>query len=380
MNILLVAPDFPYPPNHGGRVDIWSRIKCLSQAGATIDLVVTAQRQHNKIHEPIVHEYVRNIFYFPRKKNLDFILQGTTYQIASRSGLEFFNPTSSYALAILESEAVSAILPALDISTKKALRVHNNEVTYFKSLAQSEKNIFLKTYYYIESILYNKILGGIKDKFDYILHISKDEFELDRQNIKIADKCRFLPPYLDLVSMKAPLKKNTKIVLFIGNLFTPNNIAGLEWYMNFVHKIVFGKISDYKLIIAGNTRGNIPKFIKSGCRNIEFFDSPKSLNIFYQDAAVFINPMLFGAGVKLRTINAIIEGVPIVATTVGAEGIGLIDKEHYALADTVESFANSVIELLSNPQKQIYLAKNAQKYITENFNTSKTIDELFKIN
>jgi glycosyltransferase involved in cell wall biosynthesis len=71
---------------------------------------------------------------------------------------------------------------------------------------------------------------------------------------------------------------------------------------------------------------------------------------FYDDARVAIVPMRFGAGVKLKAIEALQYGVPTVSTTIGAEGIDLHQTGALAITDDAAEFAFNVATLLDNPQ------------------------------
>ena len=110
-------------------------------------------------------------------------------------------------------------------------------------------------------------------------------------------------------------------------------------------------VSGYTLIIAGNSNGEGVGWVKKLAQqynNIEVYDTPKDLEPFYENAAVFVNPMLNGAGVKLKTVNAIIQGVPVVTTTVGNEGTGLLPNRDIFVADEYHELADCIKTLLNN--------------------------------
>jgi hypothetical protein len=77
--------------------------------------------------------------------------------------------------------------------------------------------------------------------------------------------------------------------------------------------------------------------------------------------------MLHGAGVKLKTINAIVNGLLLVSTSIGVEGIGLIDKEMYFNADTPKTFYESIIAIFNlSDQRKKDIVKKAQKLLMDN--------------
>jgi len=76
---------------------------------------------------------------------------------------------------------------------------------------------------------------------------------------------------------------------------------------------------------------------------------------------------LHGAGVKLKVVDAIINGLPVVSTTVGAEGSGLHNRQHLLIADDPVPFAACVREVLLNPVLGQELVREAQQYMTEHY-------------
>ncbi len=374
MRALIICPDFPYPPNHGGRADIWSRIVVWKESGVEIDLVVTTSNKNKEQDEETVKKFVREIYYTPRTKNLAYLFLGIPFQASSRSALAKFSCDHYYDFAILESEAVSLILKSIKKNTRNiVLRVHNNEANYFRALFKSETNLFRKMYYLIESLLYQHHSLAIKKQCDYILHISKDEFDSDLSVIAPPEKLRYVPPHLPPHSFHSIRKSKSSRVLFVGNLFTANNIQGLKWYLDYVHPILLSH-PDYEFVIAGNTRGK--RFHFSTIPRVTFFDSPTDLTAIYDSATIVVNPILAGAGVKLRTLNAIQMGFALVTTRVGSEGLNFLDKEHILIANLSTEFADHILFLLNNYDERILMATRAQDYARENFDCSNLLHEL----
>ncbi len=372
-----MAPDFPFPPNHGGRADIWSRIKCLHAIGLNIDLVVTASPLQQVDYLDEVNRYVSRIHFFERKADLLYLLKFLPYQVASRDNLSLYESSVVYDLVWLESECVAGVLRSKQLRYRTlALRVHNDEVLYFKALAKSTSNLFVKLHYYAEAGLYFFFSRKIKAKVNFEMHISKDELRRSQSQAALDKKLIFLPSHFEIAGLKKPVLRTEPLALFIGNLFTSNNLAGLFWYLENVHPIVLLAVPSYRLIVAGNTKGS-----DVGCKikhfeAVDFYDSPESLSELYDDCSVFVNPMLEGAGVKIKTLNAIAEGLPLVSTSIGVEGIGLVDQVHFSLADNHVGFARAVITLLESSGLSLRMANAAQDYLLSNYDAFSTLANL----
>ena len=80
-------------------------------------------------------------------------------------------------------------------------------------------------------------------------------------------------------------------------------------------------------------------------------------------AAVSIAPIRRGGGTRLKILEAMALGAPVVATRKAAEGLDVRDNEHLLLADTPEAFAAAVVRLLENPEEARTLAANADRQL-----------------
>ena len=181
--ILWVVPDFPFPPNHGGRFDIYRRIINVQNKGYWIHLLTTVKSLPAVGDLIEAQKYVQKLDFVVRAHGLSAVLRGLPHQVASRSGLRKSNLVDHYDLVILESELVGELLrnPSLSFS-KIVLRIHNDERTYYKNLSKSVR-IGLKWAYFIhEMIAFGGYSKKIKRKVKHNWHISKDEArqELDQ--------------------------------------------------------------------------------------------------------------------------------------------------------------------------------------------------------
>ncbi len=374
--ILVVAPDFPYPPNHGGRVDVWKRILALKDLGYKIDLLVTIKETPSNADITVVEGVTDNVIIVNRHKMTKGLLSIRPHQVENRNAFISAKLPNSYDFVLLEGSPCEAALRNPSLKAKHIiLRVHNDEALYFKKLSDSTKNILKSIYYYLESIKFKISDKKLYNKIEHFLFISRDEYSKFHKEHP-QKHAIFLPPVVALSTNSKPRVREGKRVLFVGSFFMPNNRDGLEWYINNVHPLL-RDIKGYKFVVAGNSKGMSLDWLTNGAYGdeIEVHDSPPSLDNLYETAAVFINPMRFGAGMKIKTIEALCHGLPMVSTTIGLEGTGLEDGKHLYQADDAKLFAQRVEELLETPEKGKELVYNAIDYIEKEFDAPKKLED-----
>jgi len=143
------------------------------------------------------------------------------------------------------------------------------------------------------------------------------------------------------------------------------NLQGYEWFLREAWPQIRERVPAAEIWVAGGMSGQCTP--ASGVRLLG--QVPSLLN-FYQECPVFINTAQRGTGLKIKTIEALMHGRPVVTTGIGAEGLEQFRGQGLFVCDTAEEFAGAVVNLLSNLPlaQQIGEAalRCAQNYVAEN--------------
>lgn len=368
-SVLMVNCDFVYPPDHGDRVDSWNRIKCLRDMGCIVDLICTVKESPKQEYVDEVKKYVRNLFLCPRKNRIVDIFSPLPLQLKSREQLKHVVLEGKYDYLIVDDTAAMLILQNPRLSYDKAmLHMNNDNYVYFKGLASSEGILWKKLYYLLDAFKYKQIDVDVVRSLPNVAFVSYDEMlRYKREYPQI--HATFLPVAIETEYREQTL--DSKTVLLIGSLFMINNQDAVRFYLQEVHPHLTRDVEGYHLIIAGNSRKKGIAWIEeltADYNNVEIHDTPENLDPLYARSSVFVNPMRYGAGVKLKTVNAIVNGLPVVATTIGNEGTGLVSGEQILVNDAPEALCRYITELLGDASMRRNFVNRAQAYLRENYN------------
>jgi glycosyltransferase involved in cell wall biosynthesis len=145
---------------------------------------------------------------------------------------------------------------------------------------------------------------------------------------------------------EAQVASDSKTVLFTGALSRPDNERGVLWFLRHVWPQVLARVPDAEFVVAGaGARRSLTAAVQ-GADRASLTGYVPSLEPLYGSARVFVVPVLTGAGVKFKTIDALVRGIPTVSTSVGAEGID--NPEAFAgVTDDPIVFADRVAEALA---------------------------------
>jgi glycosyltransferase involved in cell wall biosynthesis len=102
---------------------------------------------------------------------------------------------------------------------------------------------------------------------------------------------------------------------------------------------------------------------------------------FWTHASALAVPILSGGGVRVKILEAMAMGVPVISTTIGCEGLDVRDGEHLLVADSPEAFARACAKVLQDKELALRLATNARKLILERYDAKvalRTLDAVYE--
>lgn len=170
-----------------------------------------------------------------------------------------------------------------------------------------------------------------------------------------------------------------KDLLFVGGYQHPPNVDAIKWFASDIYPIVHKKNPDIKIHVVGSKMPETLRKYLSDRPGIVVHGFVEDLTPLLIKSRVFIAPLRYGAGVKGKIGQAIEYGIPIVTTSIGAEGMHLEDGASCREAESAEGFAKAILELHSNKATWNKLRKNAKNVLSNNFSKEKTVKDLRKI-
>ena len=174
--------------------------------------------------------------------------------------------------------------------------------------------------------------------------------------------CRtaIVPNTAALPTLAASRQAPGERILFVGNLSYLPNVDGIR---GFVHDVlprlraILG--GAFSLRIAGSAPVREVAALAS-LHRIELVANPPEIAPHYAWADLAVIPLFAGGGTRIKLIEAFAHGVPVVASTVGAEGVNAKHGVHLLLADLPEAFAEACVQVLSSTSLAARLATNAR--------------------
>lgn len=136
-------------------------------------------------------------------------------------------------------------------------------------------------------------------------------------------------------------------VAFVGSMDYEPNREAASWLVADVWPIVRRINADARLLVAGRN-AELVREITVGDATITILDSPPSIATVYEQSDICVVPLRSGAGTKIKVLEALAYGRPVVSTSVGMEGLAEV-SDHVSVADDSQSFAEQISSLLRSP-------------------------------
>lgn len=150
-------------------------------------------------------------------------------------------------------------------------------------------------------------------------------------------------------------------LVFIGAYLHTPNVDAVKYFISEIFPIIREQISDVNVLVVGSS---MPKEISSldvpGVRIVGYVDDPKTV---FDECRLMVAPLRYGAGVKGKIGSALGYGLPVVTTSIGAEGLGLENEQTAMVADDPKAFADAVIRAYRDRDLWNRLAQNGFHHI-----------------
>jgi glycosyltransferase involved in cell wall biosynthesis len=137
-------------------------------------------------------------------------------------------------------------------------------------------------------------------------------------------------------------------VTFLGGLHWPPNADGVQWFIREVWPRVRAGANGAVFTVIGKLPGGMREAAPDASVDFRgYVDDPEPI---LADTSVFVVPLRSGGGMRVKILDAWSRAIPVVSTSVGAEGLELRDGENILLADEANAFADKVVRLLNDPE------------------------------
>ncbi len=376
MNIVIVAPRFPYPLDKGDRLTIYHMLRFFSQRHS-VSLVCFLEPDQDAAWVEKVEPFCQEIVMIPLNRWRAYancvggVAGRTPLQLryyddpamhrAVADVVERLQPDLLYAHTIRMGQYIEPYSPI-----PRVLAMQISMTLNYRRLAEQAKGLHERAFHTLEYRKVRAFEGEYAQRFDKVMLISPHDLraiERDRpENV-------FYSPHgvdFEYFSPDESIVKEPSSIIFTGNMnYAPNVDAALYFYEE-IFPLIRAAVPDVTWHIVGadpsasvQALGEDPAITVTG--------RVPDLRSYMNRASVAIDPLRIGAGLQNKILEGMAMALPMVVTSVANEGIQAVDQENILIADSAAEFADQTVRLLNDSRQRAQMGIAAREFIVNHW-------------
>ena len=374
MKILYLTPKPIFPVIDGGCFAMKNFLEVLSATEHEIDVIEFQTPKHQgdqalfKKHFPSLNltQYFVNtkIQFFPFiintlfKKNTSYNVH-RFFDLEHNASLKKRLKQQHYDLIILESIFLASYLPLFEGKIPFAVRSHNVEFQLWDQYATFEKNG-------VKKIILKKLAKDLKKVELSTIEKAKINFVLSKEDKQTFESFSntpqiYLPIHLQVNKRTKPV--NPKSICHLGSMNWQPNIDAVHYLIHVLFPELLLSVPDAKLHLAGShsQKQNLRPEISQHGFVVDYIS-------FYQDHGILVSPISISSGVRIKILEALANGIPVLTTTEGAKGIDLEDQ--MMVENELQQQVNQLKRMMGHPEVLEQFIQKGYDYIEKNHSKS----------
>ena len=375
MKILFLSRWFPFPVNNGSKIRIYNLLRGLGQHHDVTLLSFADQPPAGKDAEAL-HALCREVHVVPWREFDPHSWRSRLafFSLKPRSVVDTFSPEMAAKItALLNAGKFDLVIasqfpmaayypyfgntPALYEEVELGLSygdAHDPTGGWKKRLRHALTWFKLRRYF-------SRLLGVFRActvASEQERQLLQRLFPANRKGIVVVPNCVNVEEYRDIRAEPQPAQ-----LVFTGSFRYHTNYEAMVWFVGKVFPLVLEKVPSARLVITGD-HADLPLPSMENVTLAGYVDDIKAL---IASSTVSLAPLWSGGGTRLKILEAMAIGTPVVATSKGAEGLDAVSGEHLFVADDPERFATDVVHLLQDPGLRARISESARVLVTEKY-------------
>ena len=373
MRVLLLSSWFPYPTTNGSKLRIYNLLRALAPHHQ-VTLLSFADRPDSDPAAPALRALCRDIHvvpwtpFDPRSRHaLRGLLSGTP-----RSLVGTFSPVMARRVETIVAASCPDLVVASEIGTASYAPYFHDTPALFEEVELGvlydrftrAPSAARRARHGLTWIKHRRYLSRLLPHFRACTVVSEPERRLLATAVPQAPRIEVIPNAVDVVATASVRgTRNPNGLIFAGSLSYFANHDAMRWFLADVFPRIRAGCPAAHLTVTGDP-GDAALEPNPGVTLTGLLDDVRGA---VASAAVSVVPLRIGGGTRLKILESMALGTPVVATSKGAEGLDVVNGEHLLIADEPGQFGDHVLKLLRDPALREHLAGQARELVARRY-------------
>ncbi len=387
MRILMLIPTYPFPTDTGAKRRNRAFIEAYAQKHE-VTLVSLCQQTAVRVQNPNWEEHCVDWHEEPRPvTSLKAVLFNRSYLEQKFRHQKIFEivdewvgkrPFDLIHIGFVSMAPYLRQTDTIDANTHLLLDQHNVDDAVRKSYVQNSRNLLHRLYSLVDMLKARKLQKKWFPQFHTILSVAPEDIALTRPYMQSEQQILLAPNGVDtdyFTPVPAWEIDDVPKLVFGGSLDVSMNEDAVQFFVAEIWPRVQQRLPKVELYIVGrNPSLAVNELAKQ--ENIFVKGNVPDIRYYFKRASVFIIPLRLGGGTKLKTVEGLAMALPIVTTSVGAQGLDVVSGEHLLIADKPEQFADDVCRLIEDRVLAKRLGQNGRLLIEKKYSWDKIVGDV----
>ena len=378
MKVLMLVPFLPIDQMSGGQTRWYHLIKHLSEKHE-ITLMSLIKDEEEREYLPQIEKYCKKVYVFKRPKS-PWTFRNLFLTLISFNPLVVIRNLSLEERAVIKHELASHkydlihaetfyVMPHIPKTKIPIILVEPTiEYSVYQHYVDNEVNALLRPIYMFDVIKLKFWEKFYWKRAERLFAVSEDDKMVMQGEIPDIDVGVISNGVdLDFFESKKVVKKSPPRILYHGNFKWMQNVEAVNLLVHEIWPKVKSEIKEVKLWISGrNIPPEIVEYSKKD-KDIEVTESIEDNRDAYKGSTLLVTPIRGPGGTRLKVLEAMASGLPVVSTPVGVAGLGIVEGKEALVSSNMDDLANMVIDLLKNKAKAERIGKAGKEFVKINF-------------
>jgi glycosyltransferase involved in cell wall biosynthesis len=390
MKILQLCLKPPLPARDGGCIAMNNITQGLLQAGHKVKVLTIFTHKHDLNPELMPDDYLQQTeiegVYIDTRVNaveaFSSFLTSDSYNISRFFSADFdirlakLLRKEDFDVIHLESLFMTPYVGTLRrLSTAPiVLRSHNLEYVIWEKIAAGTTNYFKRVYLKYLTRKLKAYELSILNEVSGIAAISEED-KNRMLALGVRKRIRTIPFGIDL--SRYPFANNVEAepaLFHLGAMDWGPNLEGVLWFLNSIWPSIHEQFPDLKFYLAGRNMSD--EIARLHLPNVVVVGEVDDAISFMLSKAIMVVPLLSAGGVRVKIIEGLATGRAVIATSLGAEGLGCEHGKQLLLADRREDWIQALHLLLNDEAKRKTMAVNGREHVAAHFDIQAVTNQL----
>lgn len=385
MRLLWLVPYNPWPPNHGGKIRCWEVVSGLASLGVELEVFYRSNADTLSEEPPTVENVEWNSYEGPVREGIGRKLLALFSRFPSpvwesanrRLKHKLEGRWRNFDAIVLDQTHVASFITDIPADIPVILIAHNVEHELTAQIGRHSERLKTRLRYRLEAVKYRRLERAVFARSQLIVAMSREDKSRILEMVETSSVV-VNPNGVNLAFHAYEQRREGRgnRLVMTGTLGYPPNLEAAYWIYREILPGIRRHIPDASIsLVGGSCPPELQRLHDPGV-GFEIVGYVDDVRPYMQSADVFLMPLMVGGGTRLKALEAMSAGIPIVSTPLGVEGLDLGHPSAVSIGETTDELVALCVQLLNDSAARQQQSARARGVVEDKYSWTQIVASL----